>query len=328
MGLKEELVSIEKQFGKGSVFCLGDKEAVRIPAISTGCLSLDRAIGIGGFPRGRIVEIFGPESSGKTTLALQTIAQAQLNGGKGAIIDVEHALDLIYAKNLGVKTDELLVSQPDYGEAALEICERLIKSGELDIVVIDSVAALVPRSELEGDFGDAQMGLQARMMSQAMRKLTGLVHRSNCCLVLLNQLRSKLGVMYGSNETTTGGNALKFYASLRIDMRRIQTIKSGDDAAGSRIKIKLVKNKVFRPFGFTEVDLMFGEGFSKEADLLDLAISGGIVDKSGSWMSFQGERLGQGREQVCSELRENKNLYDRIYKAVDSLAVYDSKSSK
>jgi recombination protein RecA len=325
MSLKEELLKIEKQFGKGSVFCLGDKEIVKVEAISTGCYSLDRAIGVGGFPKGRVVEIFGPESSGKTTVALQTIAGAQAMGSRGAIIDAEHALDLAYAKNLGVKTDELIVSQPDYGEQALEIAERLVRSGEVGIIVVDSVAALVPRAELEGEMGDSHMGLQARMMSQALRKLTGIVHKSDCCLVFINQLRDKIGVMFGNNETTTGGKALKFYSSLRLDIRRISTIKLNEEPIGSRTRIKMVKNKLSKPFGIAEVDMLFGMGISKEADILDCAVQRGLVDKSGSWMSFGEERLGQGREQVCTLLRTNKELYERLSAEVRNYDLYNQK---
>jgi recombination protein RecA len=325
MSLKDELSRIERQFGKGSIFCLGDKEIAKVSAISTGCLSLDRAIGVGGFPRGRVVEIFGPESSGKTTIALQVIAEAQKLGGRGAIVDAEHALDLQYAKNLGVKTDELLVSQPDYGEQALEITERLVRSGEVDVVVVDSVAALVPKAELEGEMGDNHMGLHARLMSQALRKLTGIVHKSQTCLVFINQLRDKIGVMFGNPETTSGGKALKFYSSLRIDVRRIQTIKSGEEPIGSRTRIKLVKNKVSRPFGMTEVDLLFGVGISRENDILDLGVSLGIVEKNGSWLSYKGERLGQGKENAAALLRENANIYEKIAGEIKDHDLYGSK---
>lgn len=297
---------IEKQFGKGSIMRLGQKEAFAIvPSISTGSISLDNALGIGGVPRGRVTEIFGPESSGKTTLALQVIAQAQSGGGMAAFVDAEHALDASYAKKLGVDLDNLLVSQPDNGEQALEIVEVLIRSGGVDVVVVDSVAALVPRAEIEGEMGEAQMGLQARLMSQALRKLTGVVSKSKTCLIFINQLREKIGVMFGNPETTTGGRALKFYASVRLDIRRIATIKDGDAVVGGRTRVKVVKNKVAPPFREAEFDILYGEGISREGDLLDLGVDRKVIEKSGTWFAFAGERLGQGRENAKQFLREN-----------------------
>jgi recombination protein RecA len=304
---------IEKQFGKGSIMRLGQKDAAyTIPAISTGAVSLDYALGIGGVPRGRVVEIFGPESSGKTTLALQVIAQAQKLGGMAAFVDAEHALDSQYAVKLGVDLENLLVSQPDNGEQALEIVEVLVRSGAVDVVVVDSVAALVPRAEIEGEMGEAQMGLQARLMSQALRKLTGIVSKSKTCLIFINQLREKIGVMFGNPETTTGGRALKFYASVRIDIRRIGAIKDGDQVVGGRTRVKVVKNKVAPPFREAEFDVMYGEGISKEGDLLDLAVDRKIVEKSGTWFAFGGERLGQGRENVKQFLKENPAMTSAI----------------
>ena len=310
---------IEKQFGKGSIMRLGQKDVIaQIPAISTGAVSLDYALGIGGMPRGRVIEIFGPESSGKTTLALQVIAEAQKSGGMAAFIDAEHALDAQYARKLGVDLDNLLVSQPDNGEQALEIVEVLVRSGGVDVVVVDSVAALVPKAEIEGDMGEAQMGLQARLMSQALRKLTGIVSKSKTCLIFINQLREKIGVMFGNPETTTGGRALKFYASVRVDIRRIGAIKDGDVVVGGRTRVKVVKNKVAPPFREAEFDVMYGEGISREGDLLDLAVDRKIVEKSGTWFAFGGERLGQGRENVKQFLKENpavaKVLEDRVRK--------------
>jgi len=297
---------IEKQFGKGSIMRLGAKDVVaQIPAISTGSVSLDYALGIGGVPRGRVIEIFGPESSGKTTLALQVIAQAQKTGGMAAFVDAEHALDAQYARKLGVDLENLLVSQPDNGEQALEIVEVLVRSGGVDVIVVDSVAALVPRAEIEGEMGEAQMGLQARLMSQALRKLTGIVSKSKTCLIFINQLREKIGVMFGNPETTTGGRALKFYSSVRIDIRRIGAIKDGDVVVGGRTRVKIVKNKVAPPFREAEFDVMYGEGISKEGDLLDLAVDRKIVEKSGTWFAFDGERLGQGRENVKQFLKDN-----------------------
>jgi recombination protein RecA len=311
--LQEALNQIEKSFGKGSIMRLGDENAMAgIEAIPTGSVSLDVASGIGGVPRGRIVEIFGPESSGKTTLTLHIIAEAQKTGGKAAFIDAEHALDPIYAAKIGVNVDELLVSQPDTGEQALEICEMLVRSGAIDIVVIDSVAALVPRAEIQGDMGDSHVGLHARLMSQALRKLAGSISRSNTCAVFINQLREKVGVIYGNPEVTTGGRALKFYSSMRIDIRRIESIKSGDQMVGNRTRAKIVKNKVAPPFKQAEFDIMFGEGISKLGDLVDCAAAEDIVEKSGSWYSFEGDRIGQGRENVKDFLKEHKETADRI----------------
>jgi recombination protein RecA len=308
---------IEKQFGKGSIMRLGQKDAVTVvPAISTGAVSLDYALGVGGVPRGRVVEIFGPESSGKTTLTLQIIAEAQKLGGMAAFVDAEHALDAQYAKKLGVDLDNLLVSQPDNGEQALEIVEVLVRSGGVDVVVVDSVAALVPRAEIEGEMGEAQMGLQARLMSQALRKLTGVVSKSKTCLIFINQLREKIGVMFGNPETTTGGRALKFYSSVRIDIRRIGAIKDGDVVVGGRTRVKVVKNKVSPPFREAEFDVMYGEGISREGDLLDLAVDRKIVDKSGTWFAFGGDRLGQGRENVKQFLKDNPAVFKAIEERV------------
>jgi recombination protein RecA len=304
---------IEKQFGKGAIMRLGGVDSsLALDAISSGSLALDSALGIGGYPRGRVIEIFGPESSGKTTLSLHAIAETQKLGGTAAFIDAEHALDANYARKLGVDVDNLLVSQPDSGEQALEIAEVLIRSGAIDIVVIDSVAALVPRAELEGEMGEAQMGLQARLMSQALRKLTGIVSKSKTCLVFINQIREKIGVMFGSPETTTGGRALKFYASIRVDVRRIASIKDGDDVVGNRTKAKIVKNKVAPPFKEAEFDILYGVGISREGELLDLAVEKNIVDKSGAWFSFQGERLGQGRENARQFLKDNHEYRGRV----------------
>src|ERR1700681_3987785 len=307
------LAQIEKQFGKGSIMRLGSKEAiVPIAVISTGAISFDAALGVGGVPRGRVVEIFGPESSGKTTIALQVIAEAQKAGGMAAFVDAEHALDPAYAKRLGVDVDNLLVSQPDYGEQALEITEALVRSGAIDLLVVDSVAALVPKSELDGEMGDSHMGLQARLMSQAMRKLTGHVSKSNTCLIFINQIREKIGVMFGNPETTTGGRALKFYSSVRIDIRRIAAIKEGDVVTGSRTRVKIVKNKVAAPFRESEFDILYGEGISREGDLLDLAANSNIVEKSGSWYSYKGERIGQGRENARQFLKDNKDVMAKL----------------
>ncbi len=304
---------IEKQFGKGSIMKLGSKGAVvPIAVISTGAISFDAALGIGGFPRGRVVEIFGPESSGKTTIALQVIGEAQKQGGMAAFVDAEHALDPIYAAKLGVDVDNLLVSQPDYGEQALEIAEALVRSGAIDVLVVDSVAALVPKAELDGEMGDSHVGLQARLMSQALRKLTAIVAKSHTCLVFINQIREKIGVMFGNPETTTGGRALKFYSSVRIDIRRIGAIKDGDQVIGSRTRVKIVKNKTAAPFREAEFDMMYGEGISREGDLLDLAVNGNLVEKSGSWFSYKGERIGQGRENAKQFLKENKDIAARI----------------
>jgi recombination protein RecA len=307
------LAQIEKQFGKGSIMRLGSKEAiVPIAVISTGAISFDAALGVGGFPRGRVVEIFGPESSGKTTIALQVIAEAQKTGGMAAFVDAEHALDPGYAKKLGVDVDNLLVSQPDYGEQALEIVEALVRSNSIDVLVVDSVAALVPKAELDGEMGDSHMGLQARLMSQALRKLTGTVAKSRTCLIFINQIREKIGVMFGNPETTTGGRALKFYSSVRIDIRRIAAIKDGDVMVGSRTRVKIVKNKVAAPFRESEFDILYGEGISREGDLIDLAVVQNILEKSGSWFSYKGERIGQGRENARTFLKENKDTMAKL----------------
>ena len=304
---------IEKQFGKGSIMRLGQKGAIQpIEAISTGAISIDYALGIGGMPRGRVVEIFGPESSGKTTLALQVIAEAQRNGGMAAFVDAEHALDAAYAQKLGVDLDNLLVSQPDNGEQALEIVEVLIRSNGVDVVVVDSVAALVPKAEIEGEMGEAQMGLQARLMSQALRKLTGAVSKSKTCLIFINQLREKIGVMFGNPETTTGGRALKFYASVRVDIRRIASIKDGDLVVGGRTRVKVVKNKVAPPFREAEFDVMYGEGVSRYGDLIDIGVDKRIIEKSGAWFAYGGERLGQGRENAKQFLKENPDIAKAI----------------
>jgi recombination protein RecA len=315
--LESTIAQIEKDHGKGSIIRLGSREVlVPVSVIPTGSISLDAALGVGGMPRGRVVEIFGPESGGKTTMALHVIAQAQKKGGQAAFIDAEHALDPAYAKKLGVDVDNLLVSQPDNGEQALAIAEALIRSGSLDVVVVDSVAALVPRAELEGDMGDPQMGLQARLMSQALRKLTGIVSKSHTCLIFINQIREKIGVMFGNPETTTGGRALKFYASIRLDVRRIQSIKEGDRVVGSRTRGKVVKNKVAAPFREAEFDIIYGEGISFEGDLLDVGVLHNIVEKSGTWLSFGGERLGQGRENARIFLKEHTDIRDKIEGAV------------
>src|SRR5881392_4204730 len=304
---------IEKQFGKGSIMRLGWKEAiVPISVIPTGAISFDAALGVGGLPRGRVVEIFGPESSGKTTIALQVIAQAQAQGGMAAFVDAEHALDPGYAKKLGVDVDNLLVSQPDYGEQALEITEQLVSSGAIDVLVVDSVAALVPKAELDGEMGDSHMGLQARLMSQALRKLTGIVSKSKTCLIFINQIREKIGVMFGNPETTTGGRALKFYSSIRADIRRIAAIKDGDVVIGNRTKVKIVKNKVAPPFREAEFDIMYGEGISREGDLIDLAANHNILEKSGAWFSYKGERIGQGRENARQFLKDNKDTTAKL----------------
>jgi recombination protein RecA len=307
------LSQIEKQFGKGSIVRLGSKDAiVPVTVISTGSISLDAALGVGGFPRGRINEIYGPESSGKTTIALQVVAEAQKKGGMAAFIDVEHALDPIYARKLGVDVDNLLVSQPDYGEQALEITGALIASGSIDVLVVDSVAALVPKAELEGEMGDSHMGVQARLMSQALRKLTGVVSKSKTCLIFINQIREKIGVMFGNPETTTGGRALKFYSSVRLDIRRIAAIKDGDAVVGNRTKVKVVKNKVASPFREAEFDIIYGEGVSKEGDLIDLGVAQNIVEKSGSWFSYKGDRIGQGRENARQFLKDNQDIRHAI----------------
>jgi recombination protein RecA len=311
--IETALSQLEKQFGKGSVMRLGAKEAiVPISVISSGSISFDAALGVGGVPRGRVVEIFGPESSGKTTITLQIIAEAQKAGGLAAFVDAEHALDPIYAKKLGVDVDNLLVSQPDYGEQALEITEALVRSGAVDVLVVDSVAALVPKAELDGEMGDSHVGLQARLMSQALRKLTGTVAKSRTCLIFINQIREKIGVMFGNPETTTGGRALKFYSSVRIDIRRIGAVKEGEVVVGSRTKVKIVKNKVAAPFRDAEFDILYGEGISREGDVLDLAVLHNIVEKSGAWYSYSGERIGQGRENVRNFLKENKEIFGRM----------------
>jgi recombination protein RecA len=315
--LESTIAQIEKDFGKGSIMRLGSKDVlVPVSVIPTGSISLDAALGVGGMPRGRVVEIFGPESGGKTTMALHVIAQAQKTGGQAAFIDAEHALDPNYAKKLGVDVDNLLVSQPDNGEQALSIAEALIRSGSLDVVVVDSVAALVPRAELEGEMGDPQMGLQARLMSQALRKLTGIVSKSRTCLIFINQIREKIGVMFGNPETTTGGRALKFYSSIRLDVRRIQSIKEGDRVVGSRTRGKVVKNKVAAPFREAEFDIIYGEGISFEGDLLDLGVTHNIVEKSGTWLSYGGERLGQGRENARMFLKEHTDIREKIETAL------------
>src|SRR6202046_4767324 len=304
---------IEKQFGKGSIMRLGSKEAiVPIAVIPTGSISFDAALGVGGFPRGRVIEVFGPESSGKTTITLQVIAEAQKVGGMAAFVDAEHALDPGYAKKLGVDVDNLLVSQPDYGEQALEITEALVRSNAIDVLVVDSVAALVPKAELDGEMGDSHMGLQARLMSQALRKLTGTVSKSRACLIFINQIREKIGVMFGNPETTTGGRALKFYSSIRLDIRRIQSLKEGDVVVGSRTKIKFVKNKVAAPFREAEFDIIYGEGVSREGDLIDLGVAKGLLEKSGTWISYKTERLGQGRDNARVFLKENKDIRAKI----------------
>jgi len=317
VNLANAIAQIEKSYGKGSIVRLGNREVlVPVSVIPTGSISLDSALGVGGFPRGRVIEIFGPESGGKTTMSLHVIAEAQKMGGQAAFIDAEHALDPIYARKLGVDVDNLLVSQPDNGEQALEIAEALIKSGAVDIIVVDSVAALVPKAELEGDMGDPQMGLQARLMSQALRKLTGIVSKSRTCLIFINQIREKIGVMFGNPETTTGGRALKFYASIRLDIRRIQAIKEGDKVVGSRTRGKVVKNKVAAPFREAEFDILYGEGISREGDLIDLGVDKGLIEKSGTWMSYGTERMGQGRENSRVFLKENIAVRDKLEAAL------------
>ena len=311
--LEQTLGQIEKQFGKGSIVRLGSKDTiVPVAVISTGSIALDAALGAGGFPRGRVSEIFGPESSGKTTIALQVVAEAQKRGGMAAFIDVEHALDPVYARKLGVDVDNLLVSQPDYGEQALEITAALIASGSIDVLVVDSVAALVPKAELDGEMGDSHVGLQARLMSQALRKLTGVVSKSKTCLIFINQIREKIGVMFGSPETTTGGRALKFYSSIRVDIRRIAAIKDGDAVVGNRTKVKVVKNKLAAPFREAEFDIVYGEGISREGDLIDLGVAQSVIEKSGSWFSYKGERIGQGRENARQFLKDNPDIRQNI----------------
>ena len=311
--LETALTQVERQFGKGSIMKLGSRPVSDVPVISTGSIALDKALGIGGLPRGRVVEIFGPESSGKTTLALHAVAEAQKQDGVAAFIDAEHALDTGYARKLGVNCDELLVSQPDTGEQALEITDMLVRSGAIDVLVIDSVAALVPRAEIEGEMGDSHMGLQARLMSQALRKLTGTIGKTMTTVIFINQIRMKIGVVFGNPETTTGGNALKFYSSIRLDIRRIGAIKDGQEAVGNRTRVRVVKNKMAPPFMEAEFDVMYGEGISRTGDLLDAGVEFGIVDKSGAWYSYEGERIGQGRENVKRFLAENKDLCENIY---------------
>ena len=310
--LEMAMSQIEKQFGKGSVMKLGEFKAMEIEAIPTGSLSLDIALGIGGVPRGRIIEVYGPESSGKTTLALHVVAEAQKMGGEAAFIDAEHALDPVYAKKLGVDIDNLIVSQPDTGEQALEITESLVRSGALDVIVVDSVAALVPKAEIDGDMGDSHMGLQARLMSQALRKLAGALNKTKTVLIFINQLREKIGIMFGNPETTTGGRALKFYASVRMDIRKIENIKQDGEIKGSRARVKVIKNKVAPPFREAEFDIMYGEGISKEGNVLDMAVNLDIIEKAGSWFSYNGEKIGQGRENVKKYLRENPDILDEV----------------
>ncbi len=323
------LAQIEKQYGKGAVMKLGaDDRPADVPAISSGSLGLDIALGVGGFPRGRVIEIFGPESSGKTTLTLHAIAEAQKAGGVAAFIDAEHALDLTYAKKLGVQTDDLLVSQPDTGEQALEIAETLVRSGAIDVIVVDSVAALVPRAEIEGEMGDSHMGLQARLMSQALRKLTAAISKSQTTLIFINQIRMKIGVMFGNPETTTGGNALKFYSSVRLDIRRIESIKDGQDVTGSRVRVKVVKNKMAPPFRQAEFDIMFAEGISKSGELVDIGVEKRVVEKAGAWYSYKGERLGQGREAVRDFLKSNSAIAKEIEGKVRDLAGLPSRGGE
>lgn len=328
--LDAAMAQIQKQFGKGAIMKLGDDNAhMNIETISTGSISLDLATGVGGVPKGRIIEIYGPESSGKTTLTLHIVAEAQKNGGKAAFIDAEHALDPVYAKNLGVQVDDLLVSQPDTGEQALEICDMLARSGALDVIVIDSVAALVPKAEIQGEMGDSHVGLQARLMSQALRKIAGTVNRTNTCVIFINQLREKIGVMFGNPETTTGGRALKFYSSMRFDVRRVETIKSGDQMLGNKTRVKIVKNKVAPPFKQAEFDIMYGEGISKAGDVLDCAVEAKIVEKAGSWYSYNGERIGQGRENVKNWLDGNPAVLEEIKgKLLESLKPEDTEELK
>ena len=320
--LETAMTQVERQFGKGSIMKLGSRPVVDVPVISTSSLALDKALGIGGLPRGRVTEIYGPEASGKTTLALHAVAEAQRKDGIAAFIDAEHALDIVYAKKLGVNCDDLLVAQPDTGEQALEIADMLVRSGAVDIMVIDSVAALVPRAEIEGEMGDSHMGLQARLMSQALRKLTGTISKTLTSVIFINQIRMKIGVMFGNPETTTGGNALKFYSSVRLDIRRIGQIKDGQEVVGNRTRVRVVKNKMAPPFTEAEFDIMYGEGISKGGDLIDVGAEAGIIDKSGSWYSYNGERIGQGRENVKKFLKENPDLYEEMYlKARQSLGL-------
>lgn len=322
--LETAVSQVERQFGKGSIMKLGSRPVIEVPVISTSSLALDKALGIGGLPRGRVTEIYGPEASGKTTLALHAVAEAQKQDGIAAFIDAEHALDTAYAKKLGVNCDDLLVAQPDTGEQALEIVDMLLRSGAMDILVIDSVAALVPRAEIEGEMGDSHMGLQARLMSQAMRKLTGTISKTLTSIIFINQIRMKIGVMFGNPETTTGGNALKFYSSVRIDIRRIGQIKDGQEVVGNRTRVRVVKNKMAPPFTEAEFDIMYGEGISKFGDLIDVGVEAGIVEKSGSWYSYDGERIGQGRENVKKFLKDNPDLYESMYlKAREALGLLD-----
>ncbi len=314
--LKNTLLKIEKEYGKGAVMKLGDSVKEKIPSIPSGSIGLDIALGVGGYPKGRIIEIFGPESSGKTTLAIHAIAEAQKQGGIAAIIDAEHAFDRFYAENLGVDVDNLLISQPDYGEQALEIADQLIRSGAIDIVVIDSVAALTPKAEIEGDMGDSKMGLQARLMSQALRKLTAVISRTGTCMIFINQLREKIGVMFGNPETTTGGNALKFYASVRLDVRKISSIKEGDNVVGNRVRVKVVKNKVAPPFKKAEFDIIYGKGISKEGEVLDWAVDLNIIKKSGAWYSYGDTKLAQGRENAKQVLADNPELFEELRQKV------------
>jgi recombination protein RecA len=320
--LETAMSQVERQFGKGSIMKLGSRPVVDVPVISTSSLALDKALGIGGLPRGRVIEIYGPEASGKTTLALHAVAEAQKKDGIAAFIDAEHALDTAYAKKLGVNCDDLLVAQPDTGEQALEIADMLVRSGAIDVLVIDSVAALVPRAEIEGEMGDSHMGLQARLMSQAMRKLTGTISKTMTSIIFINQIRMKIGVMFGNPETTTGGNALKFYSSVRLDIRRIGQIKDGQEVVGNRTRVRVVKNKMAPPFTDAEFDIMYGEGISKPGDLIDVGVEAGIIDKSGSWYSYSGERIGQGRENVKKFLKDNPDLYESMYlKAREALGL-------
>jgi recombination protein RecA len=323
------MIQIERQFGKGSIMKLGARPVISVPVIPTGSLALDKALGLGGLPRGRVIEIYGPESSGKTTLALHAVAEAQKQGGIAAFVDAEHALDTVYAKQLGVNCEDLLVSQPDTGEQALEIADMLVRSGAIDIIVIDSVAALVPRAEIEGEMGDAHMGLQARLMSQALRKLTGTIGKTMTCLIFINQIRMKIGIVFGNPETTTGGNALKFYASIRLDIRRTGAIKDAQDVVGNRTKVRVVKNKMAPPFKEAEFDIMYGEGISRSGDLLDMGVDAGIVEKSGAWYSYNGERIGQGRENVKKFLQENSELCKEIQVNVkESLGFAEKEAEK
>ena len=326
--LESTMTQVERQFGKGAIMKLGDKPVMEVPVISTSALSLDKALGIGGLPRGRVVEIFGPEASGKTTLALHAVAEAQKNDGVAAFIDAEHAIDIGYARRLGVNADELLVSQPDTGEQALEITDMLVRSGAIDILVIDSVAALVPRAEIEGEMGDSHMGLQARLMSQALRKLAGTIGKTMTTVIFINQIRMKIGVVFGNPETTTGGNALKFYSSVRLDIRRIGAIKDGQEVVGNRTRVRVVKNKMAPPFTEAEFDISYGEGISKTGDLIDVGVNADIVDKSGSWYSYQGERIGQGRENVKRFLAENKDMYDDIYQKCREALGFDEQEAE